>query len=221
MSSQIAFPAQIGNGAEEVERLNACALLGRQDLVPFFSPVGYIGPNGGFATILGGTGDWAWASGAVQLLTGATISSSSQFTALNKGSAFSQMVRVAGDWDISGRFSAVTVPTTAAILAIGFTDFGSNRLKLGVDFASQGSNFCLAGSAGSPINSGIPFDTNKHTFRAWHTGGLSFLQIDGGAVVSGTANVSVDSGPAILAFNGTAANQAMNVEWYFSAVPPL
>lgn len=211
-----------GTDTALLELKNAAKLLGRNDLLTTWRGLANEGETG-WAAGVAGTGARTHVPGAQQLSTGATSGSFSRLNLANDGATFSKGFRSAADWYFSCRFSLVTTPTTGTVLGCGGGDSVSsaNDIRVGADVAAHATNYCVRGPAGATLNTGSPFDLNKHTFRVWRTGGVTFSQVDGSGILQGTANINTDVGPLCQATNGTAANQAMDIEWYFSAVPPL
>lgn len=205
-------------GPEGAERINAASLLGRTDLIPYFRALAYEGVTL-MQNVIAGTVNWG--TGEIQYGTGAASGTTAAWVSGTAGGNYAQALRAAADWYISGRFRLVTTPTTGTVLGIGGVDASfANILRVGANFADNASFFCVRGSAGAPVVSAVPFDTVMHVFRAWRTGGVTFFQIDGGAVVSGTANLTSNIAACLIAINGTAADQRAGVEWLFVATPP-
>jgi hypothetical protein len=211
-------------GDEVTEANYAAQKLSNSGLMTYFRPLGIEGVSVMPQFMLGATPAKAFVSGALQLSTGTTSNCTAAVISGTDGANFSKSMRSAADWYFSGRFSIPTTPTTGTQLIIGGWDSSglTTSIRVGVDVAVNATNYCMVGGAGSAIDSGIPFDVNvKHRFRAWRTGGVSFLQIDNNAPISGTANLSADVCPMVQAHNGTGANQALEIVWGFWAVPPL
>lgn len=213
-------PTRTGVEAGSNEADIAARLLDRRDLVGFFGRPIYTTNLGGLSQA-GGTGGWSEVSGAMEMHAGATSTGFARLAAGFDGTAWPRSLRAGQDWFVSYRARIITTPTTGAVIHTGALDaIGlANYLRLGVDFNSHTTQFCLSGPSGSTMASGVAFDTVIHTFRAWRRQGVSttFLQVDSNPVVTGNVDILVDSTPVIFVQNGTNANQAQEVVWWSAA----
>jgi len=215
----------LAGGQQAAEAAIAQSLIGAgaQGLLPYFHATAILGDNGHTVQKIV-SGASATAAGAWTVSTGASASSAYQALAGAGTGFFATPFRTGQPWSISARFAvttAITAQTRAGVTAFDTTG-GVTDLQLGVVGSVSTGFFVLNASAGSPIITTIPIDTSMHTFRAWRVGGATFVQIDGGTIFTGTADISTTCGPAIQIGNGTdAVNRAMNVVWYAGACQAL
>lgn len=207
-------------GIVAAEQVNAAVLLGRADLVPYFRDLAAEGINL-MQNVIAGTANWG--TGEIQLGTGAVGGTTAAWITGATGGNYSTAMRAAGDFYVSGRFRCVTTPTTGTVVGIGGVEATfASFLRVGVNFATSAAFFSVVGSGGIALVSAVAIDTLAHTFRCWRIGATTFLQIDGGAIVSsGTSAFGANLCPCIITINGTAADQRGGYQWLFFAAPPV
>jgi hypothetical protein len=204
----------------------AQSLLGNGGLLPFFHPTAAIGTNGLTRHASGSAPAPSPSAGSLLVATSATASQFNRLIGFSDGTNWSQFARPGQPWYVSSRHRVATAITAQTKAFAGFGDSGvasGGSLRMGIDGANSTAFFCLAGTGGVPIVTAIPIDTAFHTFRAWRTGGTTFFQIDGGAILTGSTDIGANNGsPFVHVENGTdAANRTIEVAWFAGFCPPI
>jgi len=157
--------------------------------------------------------------GAVRLTSGATANSIIEL--FGQSGIISNITT--SRWYCAGRCRVQTVPDAQTVATIGVADFAlTNGITVGFIGAMDATHFVLQFDGlrgGTKVSFTAGIDTAFHTFEMWGTGSAVVnAMIDGGGQISGTqAAAPADSIQQYLECrNGTtAANQNLDVDWYF------
>jgi hypothetical protein len=155
--------------------------------------------------------------GVLQMTTGATAGSTSQWTSVAGIVSNISTAR----WYFAARFKVVTTPDAVSTEILGLLNFAANKtIGLGVVGALDSAHFIIqydGNLTGSKLSLGVSVDTALHVFEMWGTGSAVVnASIDGGTPVQVTqAAAPADALQALLVVkNGTtAAAQTMQTDW--------
>lgn len=162
----------------------------------------------------------ATSGGVVRISTGATgasISSASTTAGAVQSEATTK-------WYVATRFRVITAVDAVAFALAGLINFANTKsLALGVIGALSAANFIVqydGNFAGSFVSLGVAIDTNFHVFEMYSLGdSVIRARIDGGAEVSAVQSAA----PTDSLFQnfqvrnqGTAANRALEMDWFLS-----
>lgn len=160
------------------------------------------------------------AGGVVRISTGATgasISSASTTAGAVQSEATTK-------WYAAQRFRVITAIDAVTFAIAGLVNFANTKtLAVGVIGALNAVNFIAqydGNFAGSSLNLGVPIDTAFHVFEMYCLGdSVIRARIDGGAEVSAVQSAA----PTDSLFQnfqvrnqGTAANRALEMDWFLS-----
>lgn len=135
----------------------------------------------------------------------------------------SSFCRVGQSWFTSARFAASTAVSAQTKVAGGLYDTSNvAQASMGVNGSVSASFFSLQGGTGGNIITTIAIDTAVHTHRAWRTGGVTYYQIDGGTIFTGTSDLSAPASPGWNLDDGSdATNRAIDMVWLSASAPAL
>ena len=196
----------------------AALKLSPRNMLSLFHETGAKGEVG-VVVSLTGTGTRAGVAQALRLSSGASGNAALGVTIASSGPS-PEVVKAgaAKKFWLAGRFSlGGTTHVSGDLVGVTlFDNVGVTSMIIGVRGASSTANFVAYGTAGTFINSGIPFDTNKHIHRVWRDGATTYYQIDDNPPVSGDARPNVDSSPGAIALSA-AADRTVDINWLHCA----
>lgn len=205
----------------EAEAKRAYEALGSANIVFFFHCAATSGASG----VVGAdasSGARTQISGAYQLTSGATGSSTSYLVAATDGASFSKVLRSGQNWYVAGRFKVSTAIDAECKAFVGGGDAAGAKLAMGVDGAAGTTNFMLSGPSGTAIDSAVAIDTSTHTHRAYRVSTTTTYQVDANAAVTGNVNIATDHAPFVYVQNGTTASaRTLQLVWWAAAAPAL